>query len=82
MSSAQIDNLNERPEPVFKKHLANPAEWKRTQATCAMPREGDFVILSIDPVATVAHLDNEARIAAGKLRTRKYVALIYAVGLP
>ncbi|KZV75956.1 hypothetical protein PENSPDRAFT_599274, partial [Peniophora sp. CONT] len=44
---------------------------------------GDFVVLSIDPVASVAHLDKVAQRAARKLPVQKFVAVtMTGYGLP
>jgi len=68
--------------PPFK-HLDDPSEWQRNTPTRAIPSHGDFVVLSVNPVASVAHLDNIARIAAQEISTRKYLAVIYeGYGLP
>ncbi|VDB91467.1 unnamed protein product [Peniophora sp. CBMAI 1063] len=39
------------------------------------PNLGDFVVLSIDPVASVSHLDHVAKEAAALLPVRRYLAL-------
>ncbi|VDC07833.1 unnamed protein product [Peniophora sp. CBMAI 1063] len=68
------------------KHLENPAaeEWIRgPKEIHNYPNRGDFVILSINPVATVAHLNAAARKAARRIPRRKYVALaVQTHGLP
>ncbi|VDB91451.1 unnamed protein product [Peniophora sp. CBMAI 1063] len=61
--------------PPFK-YLTDPHDWGRSQAVTGLPSAGDFVVCSIDPEASVAHLDEEARLAARKLPTRRYVAFI------
>ncbi|VDB91445.1 unnamed protein product [Peniophora sp. CBMAI 1063] len=56
---------------------------KRHVPTAVMPLVGDFVVFSIDPVASVAHLDKVARQAAKKIRTHRHVGLVMMMqGLP
>lgn len=64
--------------PPFK-YLSDPHAWRRSQAVTGLPSVGDFVVCSIDPVASVAHLDKVAQQAARKLHSRRYVAFIMAV---
>lgn len=52
-----------------------PVRAGRPQTT-SMPSVGDFVVLSLNPLLSVAHLDAEAEREAASLRTGKYVALI------
>ncbi|KZV65604.1 hypothetical protein PENSPDRAFT_124991 [Peniophora sp. CONT] len=65
----------EDPMPHFK-YMENPGAYMRDIPIAQIPGAGDFVVLSIDPVASVAHLDDVARKAAKRLRTRRYVGLI------
>ncbi|VDB88603.1 unnamed protein product [Peniophora sp. CBMAI 1063] len=52
-------------------------------STTCWPGIGDFVVLSVDPVASVAHLDNIARRAARKLPVHTFLALtMTGYGLP
>lgn len=69
---------NQRQLPPFK-YLTDPHGWRRSQAVTGLPSAGDFVVCVIDPVASVAHLDEEARQAARKLPSRRYIAFIMAV---
>ncbi|VDB88602.1 unnamed protein product [Peniophora sp. CBMAI 1063] len=47
------------------------------------PNLGDFVVLTVDPVASVAHLDEAAKHAARALPRQRFVALVMEVyGLP
>ncbi|VDC01579.1 unnamed protein product [Peniophora sp. CBMAI 1063] len=68
------------------KHLENPAakEWTRgPKEIHNYPNLGDFVVLSINPLASVAHLDAGAKQAARSIPRRKYVALaLQTHGLP
>lgn len=66
------------PKPRFK-YMENPGAYMRDIPVAQIPGVGDFVVLSIDPVASVAHLDDVARKAAKRLRTRRYVGLILQV---
>ncbi|KZV63344.1 hypothetical protein PENSPDRAFT_590020, partial [Peniophora sp. CONT] len=73
------------PSPASKKwkYLENPTapEWLRGRLDVRpYPNLGDFAVLSIDPVASVGHLDRVARQAASLLPIRKYVVLL--TGLP
>lgn len=75
------------PEPLVAlapfKYLTNPEEWQRDTPDRCIPNEGDFVVLSMDPLASVAHLDHIARRAARGIPVRKYIALILrGFGLP
>ncbi|KZV69652.1 hypothetical protein PENSPDRAFT_471295 [Peniophora sp. CONT] len=66
------------PVPRFK-YMENPGAYMRDIPVAQIPGAGDFVVLSIDPVASVAHLDEVARQAAKRLRRRRYVGLIMLV---
>ena len=44
--------------------------------TTPMPFPGDFVVVSMNPLLSVAHLDSLAREEAAALQTGKYVALV------
>ncbi|VDB91442.1 unnamed protein product [Peniophora sp. CBMAI 1063] len=71
-------------KPVFR-YLPSPEEQllPRTHTTAWMPLLGDFVVFSIDPVASVAHLDKVARHAAKKIQTHRHVGLVIMVeGIP
>ncbi|VDC07842.1 unnamed protein product [Peniophora sp. CBMAI 1063] len=76
------------PAPYCRpwKHLENPAseEWSRgPKELYRYPNLGDFVVLSLDPIASVGHLDAIAKQAAAQIERRKYVALcIQTHGLP
>ncbi|VDB91440.1 unnamed protein product [Peniophora sp. CBMAI 1063] len=61
--------------PTFK-HLPDPHAYHRFKDINTLPAIGDFVICSIDAVASVAHLDKEARQAAQELRPRRYIAFV------
>ena len=67
-------------EPTYR-YLPSPEEQliPRNVPTAWMPLLGDFVVFSIDPVASVAHLDKVARQAAKKIRTHRHVGLIIMV---
>lgn len=71
-----------QPKPTYK-YLPSPEKGitNRHVPTAAMPLLGDFVVFSIDPVASVAHLDKTARQAARKIRTRRHVGIIMMVRL-
>ncbi|KZV65820.1 hypothetical protein PENSPDRAFT_689487 [Peniophora sp. CONT] len=47
-----------------------------------IPFTGDFVVISLNPSLSVAHLDEEAKSQAAKLRTGRYVAMLTEMGLP
>ncbi|VDB85232.1 unnamed protein product [Peniophora sp. CBMAI 1063] len=48
-----------------------------------MPFMGDFVVLSLNPMLSVAHLDDLARKEASELRVGRYIAFVSSVqGLP
>ncbi|KZV69660.1 hypothetical protein PENSPDRAFT_725887 [Peniophora sp. CONT] len=61
--------------PTFK-HLSDPHAYHRYKDIERIPAVGDFVVCSIDPVASVAHLDELARQAACKLRPQRYIAFV------
>lgn len=42
----------------------------------SMPYAGDFVVLSLNPLLSVAHLDSRAREEAALLCPGKYIALV------
>ncbi|VDB96075.1 unnamed protein product [Peniophora sp. CBMAI 1063] len=47
------------------------------------PNLGDFIVLTVDPLASVAHLDEAARVAARALPRRRFVALVMGIhGIP
>lgn len=75
MSSA---SESEEHKPHFR-YLENPGATWRNLPVVQMPVGGDFVVFSIDPVASVAHLDKVARRAARQLRTRRHVGLVMMV---
>lgn len=56
-----------------------PVRSGRPQTT-SMPSPGDFVVLTLNPLFSVAHLDAEARREASKLRPGKYVAMVTDLG--
>ncbi|VDC07832.1 unnamed protein product [Peniophora sp. CBMAI 1063] len=68
------------------KYLEHPDddEWMRGPSeTQTWPNLGDFVILSLNPIASVRHLDAAAQEAARQIPVRKFVAAaIETVGLP
>ena len=51
----------------------------RPGPTTFWPGLGDFVVLTVDPVASVSHLDVVAKRAARKLPKRRFVALTMTV---
>ena len=61
--------------------MENPEAYMRDLPVVQIPVAGDFVVFSIDPVASVAHLDKVARRAAKKVRTGRYVGLVMMVRL-
>ncbi|VDB96076.1 unnamed protein product [Peniophora sp. CBMAI 1063] len=69
-----------QPPQMYKyKYLGR----QRPTPTTCWPGIGDFVVLSIDPVASVAHLDKIARRAARKLPRHTFLALtMTGYGLP
>ncbi|VDB85226.1 unnamed protein product [Peniophora sp. CBMAI 1063] len=56
---------------------------KDLPASC-MPYMGDFVVLSLDPQQSVAHLDDRAKRLASRLESRQYLAvpIMNGTGLP
>ena len=59
------------------KYLEHPDddEWMRGPSEIqTWPNLGDFVVLSLNPVATVRHLDSIAQEAARRIPVRKFVA--------
>ncbi|KZV62003.1 hypothetical protein PENSPDRAFT_692902 [Peniophora sp. CONT] len=87
-SSCTSEFVPDSPAPPARpwKYLEHPDadEWLRGPLEIHnYPNLGDFVVLSIDPVATVAHLDAQARRAAQRIPARQYVALpVQSHGLP
>ena len=89
LSSSDSDSYNSADwrtgSPILArpwKHLEHPDddEWLRgPREVYYYPNLGDFVVLSIDPVATVGHLDVIAKQAARRLPVRQYVALAMEV---
>ncbi|KZV62697.1 hypothetical protein PENSPDRAFT_758523 [Peniophora sp. CONT] len=71
-------SVSERP--AFR--YPNPPNRRRT-STC-LPCVGDFVVLTLDPQQSVAHLDDEARQLAAQMTPKNYVALTveHGMGLP
>ena len=62
-SPSQARSRSHTPLPKFK-YLADPAAHGRDYAYRQSPFEGDFCIVSLDHVASVAHLGDEAKEAA------------------
>ncbi|KZV69684.1 hypothetical protein PENSPDRAFT_753203 [Peniophora sp. CONT] len=87
-SESESESAPDSPPPFCRpwKYLENPAadEWTRgPKEIHNFPNLGDFVVLSIDPVASVRHLDDVAKQAAKQIPRRKYVALtLQTHGLP
>ncbi|VDC07828.1 unnamed protein product [Peniophora sp. CBMAI 1063] len=87
-SSFVFEDEPDEPAPPCRpwKYLEHPdaKEWKRGPLEVHdYPNLGDFVVLSIDAIASVAHLDIAAKQAARQLPRRKYVALCHqTTGLP
>lgn len=64
------------PRPMYQyRYFAKP----KPVSTVCWPGIGDFIVFSIDPVASVAHLDKIARRAARKIPVHKFVALTTSV---
>ncbi|VDB91444.1 unnamed protein product [Peniophora sp. CBMAI 1063] len=61
--------------PSFK-HLPDPHAYHRFKDINTLPAIGDFVVCSIDPVASVAHLDEAARQAVRRMCPRRYIAFV------
>ncbi|KZV62005.1 hypothetical protein PENSPDRAFT_739601 [Peniophora sp. CONT] len=87
-SSCTSEFEPDSPAPPARpwKYLEHPDadEWLRGPLEIHnYPNLGDFVVLSIDPVATVGHLDAQARRAAQRIPARQYIALpVQSHGLP
>ena len=64
--------------PPFR-YLPNPEAALRDISRVVWPIQGDFVVFSIDPVASAAHLDKIARRAARRIPVHKFVALTTSV---
>ncbi|VDB85228.1 unnamed protein product [Peniophora sp. CBMAI 1063] len=58
------------------RYLVRPAR----PASIPMPYPGDFVVLCLNPMLSVAHLDDIAKKQASTLRVGKYVALVSKAG--
>ncbi|VDB83416.1 unnamed protein product [Peniophora sp. CBMAI 1063] len=70
------------PVPQFK-YLKNPKEHGRGFAHRQDPFEGDFCVVSIDHVASVAYLGPEAMEAAKRIPSGRYIAYVgSAYGIP
>ena len=52
-----------------------PTRPGRPSVTC-MPSIGDFVVITLDPMRTVAHLNAQAKRDAALLPVRSYIALV------
>ncbi|KZV69656.1 hypothetical protein PENSPDRAFT_686164 [Peniophora sp. CONT] len=66
-----------KPEPTFRYLPSSEKQFvKRNVPINAMPYIGDFVVFSVDPVASVAHLDEAAREAARQIRTYRHIGLV------
>ncbi|KZV70231.1 hypothetical protein PENSPDRAFT_734914 [Peniophora sp. CONT] len=63
------------PVPEFK-YLKNPAQCSRNYAHRHDPFPGDFCVVSIDHVASVAHLGPEVMEAAKRIPSARYVAYV------
>ena len=66
------------------KYLEHPDddEWMRGPSEIqTWPNLGDFVVLSLNPLATVQHLDSIAQEAARQIPVRKFVAAAVEVCL-
>ena len=66
------------PIPKFR-HLKDPKKSKRAFAHRQDPFEGDFCVISIDHVASVAYLGPEAMEAAKRIPSERYVAYVGSV---
>ena len=79
--STQSEGAASPPVSKTWKYLENPAapEWLRSRPEVAFPNLGDFAVLSIDPVASVGHLDAIAKRSAALLPIRRYVVLVFSV---
>ncbi|VDC07229.1 unnamed protein product [Peniophora sp. CBMAI 1063] len=70
------------PVPQFK-YIDDPDEYQRGYARRQTPFEGDFCVMSLDPVASVAHLGAEAMESAKRIPSGRYVAFVgLSHGLP
>ena len=62
------------PTPVPKfKYLDDPDKYDRSYAHRQTPFEGDFCVLSLDHVASFAHLGAEAMEAAKRIPSGRYI---------
>ena len=68
------------PIPTFR-HLKDPKETGRAFAHRQDPFEGDFCVISIDHVASVAYLGPEAIEAAKRIPSERYVAYVGSVSI-
>lgn len=75
-------DFDDGPPSVRWRYIEDPTgeEWDRgARSTRKVPNEGDFVVLSLDPVASVAHLDRVARESARDIPARHFVAMVHRV---
>lgn len=63
------------PVPKFR-YLDDPKAHGRSYAHLKTPFEGDFCVMSIDHVASVAHLGTDAMEAAKRIPAGRYVAYV------
>ncbi|KZV74627.1 hypothetical protein PENSPDRAFT_185675 [Peniophora sp. CONT] len=77
--SSEADRPTTPATPPRFKYLPEGRPWP----TAYWPGIGDFIVITIDPVASVGHLDKVARRAARKLPKHRFVALAMSIyGLP
>ena len=77
-ASQSLPSRSLTPVPQFK-YLNDPASCQRDYAHRHSPFEGDFCIMSLDHVASVAHLGAEAMEAAKRIPSGRYVAYVSMV---
>ncbi|VDB83420.1 unnamed protein product [Peniophora sp. CBMAI 1063] len=76
------DSYSRPPVPKFK-YIDNPRQYKRDYAYRQSPFEGDFCVMSVDHVASVADLGLEAMEAAKRIPSGQYVAYVgMSISLP
>lgn len=72
------------PVPKFR-YIDDPASYRRNYAHSQMPCAGDFCIVKLDPIASLAHLGPEAMKLARRIPSEHYVAYVgmvsYSCGL-
>ncbi|KZV59992.1 hypothetical protein PENSPDRAFT_694662 [Peniophora sp. CONT] len=75
LGSAPPPSCPRTPVPKLR-YLDDPARYERDYAHRQTPFEGDFCVVSIDHVASAAHIGHEAMEVAKRIPSGRYVAYI------